>query len=169
VTLVATGGLAVLAASLAVPRLHAQFDDHLRATASGLAEDLHVGVDRHGKVLGVKPDLQAVAARTGTAIRVLRGDGNIVGQTAGAPVLPEPEERPIGTSVGYRVATRTVELSVPGGKRVPLVAQVVRPTAARDRDARRLLLLLTGMVVIATAVTFAAGLPRRRVPRVPFP
>lgn len=159
-TLVATGGLAALAVSFAVPRLHAQFDDHLRATAAGLADELQVPIDRHGKVLGLKPDLVALAHRTGTAIRIVRGDGNIVGQTPGAPVLPQPEDRPIATTVGYRVATRTVRQSLPGGKSLPLVTQVARPTADRDDDVRRLVLLLAAMVAAATGLTFVAGLSR---------
>jgi two-component system OmpR family sensor kinase len=96
---------AVVVGAFTAQKLHAGFDNELRATAADLQDRIQVREDRNGNVhLAVPPDTLRAAAAGGAAIRIVDAHGNVV-FPVGAPALAPPAEG-VSQLGGYRVVSR---------------------------------------------------------------
>jgi signal transduction histidine kinase len=96
---------AVVVGAFTERRLHAGFDDDLKATVADLQEQVTVAATPEGEiVLRVDEDLYEPASAGGAVIRVFDRDGRLVGGTRGPDLGPPIES---ATQVGeYRVVAR---------------------------------------------------------------
>jgi len=150
-------------------RLHANFDDDLRATAADLESEISFRQDHQGRVFFRPPDPETVraAAAGGAVIRVVDRSGRLIGPL-GAPDLGPPTE---GVRDGgkYRVVSR--ELFVPTrAQSTPFdlmpspvegalaFVQYGKPQHTVDRTIGRVRLFLALGVGGGTLLAFLAGL-----------
>jgi two-component system, OmpR family, sensor kinase len=95
---------ALVVGAFTAQKLHAGFDNELRATAADLQDRIEVREDANGDVhLAAPPALRAAAAG-GAAIRILDAHGDVV-FPVGAPRLAPPIEG-VSRVGGYRVVSR---------------------------------------------------------------
>ena len=95
-------------------KLHAGFDDDLRATAADLQERIHVRASPEGEPeLAVPGDFVRAASAGGAAVRVLDRSGRVIAQTREAPDLGPPVEG-VRDVPGYRVVSRPLFVATLG-------------------------------------------------------
>jgi len=159
---------AVVIGALSEQRLHANFDDDLRATAADLEGQISFRQDQDGHIVfRIDRDTVRAAAAGGAVIRVVDRSGRLIGP-AGAPDLGPPVEglRDVGR---YRVVSR--ELFVPATvRREPFellpapvegalaFVQYGKPERSVDRTVGRVRLFLALGVGGGTLLAFFAGL-----------
>ncbi len=150
-------------------RLHANFDNDLRATAADLESQISFRQTAQGRVLFLPPDRDTVRTATagGAVFRVVDRGGALIGPT-GAPELGPPVEG-VRDAGGYRVVSR--ELFVPARvtsqpfdlmpspvQGALAFVQYGKPEASVDRTVGRVRLFLAFGVAGGTLLAFLAGL-----------
>jgi two-component system OmpR family sensor kinase len=149
-------------------RLHANFDDDLRATAADLEDQISFRQGSQGQIIfRIDRDTVRAAAAGGAVIRVVDRNGRLIGP-AGAPDLGPPIEG-VRDIRGYRVVSR--ELFVPApAQRTPFellpspvegalaFVQYGKPEGSVDRTVGRVRLFLALGVAGGTLLAFLAGL-----------
>ena len=150
-------------------RLHANFDDDLRATAADLESQISFRQDDQGRIFFRSPDKDTVRTATagGAVFRVVDRSGGLIGPL-GAPDLGPPIEG-VRDAGGYRVISR--ELFVPARvQRQPFdlmpspvegalaYVQYGKPERSVDRTVGRVRLFLAVGVFGGTLLAFLAGL-----------
>jgi two-component system, OmpR family, sensor kinase len=164
---------AVVIGLLADQRLHANFDDDLRATAADLQERIgapEIGPDGRPRLPVRSSDADSIraAAAGGAVIRVVDRNGQVIAP-AGAPDLGPPVEglREVG---GYRVASRPLFARQRSRGVAPFqflpnpvdgvvaFVQYGKSQASVNRTVNRVWLFLALGVLGGTALSFLAGL-----------
>jgi signal transduction histidine kinase len=149
-------------------RLHANFDDDLRATAADLEDQISFRQGSQGQIIfRIDRDTVRAAAAGGAVIRVVDRNGRLIGP-AGAPDLGPPIEG-VRDIRNYRVVSR--ELFVPAtAQRTPFellpspvqgalaFVQYGKPEGSVDRTVGRVRLFLAFGVAGGTLLAFLAGL-----------
>jgi two-component system, OmpR family, sensor kinase len=159
---------AVVVGAFTEQKLHAGFDDELRATAADLQERIRVrsGQDENPQ-LAVPTDIVRAAAAGGAVIRVLDHNGRAIAQTSGAPDLGPPVEG-VRDVPGYRVVSRPLfaatlgrpdafRLLPPPADGAVAFVQYGKPERSVDATVARVRLFLALGVLGGTALAFLAG------------
>jgi two-component system OmpR family sensor kinase len=162
---------AVVIGLLANQRLHANFDDDLRATAADLQERISAPrVGQDGRIELPVRDLQTVraAAAGGAAIRVVDRNGQVIFRTRSADLGPPVEG--VRDVPGFRVASRPLfarprpRATGPFGflpdpvDGVVAFVQYGKSQASVDRTVNRVWLFLALGVLGGTGLAFLAGI-----------
>ena len=149
-------------------RLHANFDNDLRATAADLENQITFRQNDQGQIIfHIQPETVRAAAAGGAVIRLVDRNGRLLGP-AGAPDLGPPVEG-VRDAGNYRVVSR--ELFVPApAQRTPFellpspvqgalaFVQYGKPEGSVDRTVGRVRLFLALGVAGGTLLAFLAGL-----------
>jgi two-component system OmpR family sensor kinase len=159
---------AVVVGAFTERKLHAGFDDDLRATAADLQERIHVrsSADETPR-LAVPSDIIRAAASGGAAIRVLDRNGRAIAETRGAPDLGPPVEG-VRDVPDYRVVSRPLfaaslgrpdafQLLPPPADGAVAFVQYGKPEHSVDATVARVRLFLGLGVLGGTALAFLAG------------
>ena len=161
---------AVVVGTFTERRLHASFDDDLRATAADLQEQITVRPTPEGEAIPRVPEtLYDAASAGGAVIRVFDSDGRLVGGTGG-PDLGPPIETvlPVGK---YRVVSRPLfsgqlnpertspfDPPIQGiGEAIAGYVQYAKPESSVNRTASRIWAFLALGVIGGTLLAFLAG------------
>jgi signal transduction histidine kinase len=159
---------AVVVGAFTERKLHAGFDDDLRATAADLQERVHVrSGPNEAPRLAVPSDIVRAAASGGAAIRVLDRNGRVIAETRGAPDLGPPVEG-VRDVPGYRVVSRPLfaaslgrpdafQLLPPPADGAVAFVQYGKPEESVDTTVARVRLFLALGVIGGTALAFMAG------------
>jgi two-component system, OmpR family, sensor kinase len=159
---------AVVVGAFTARKLHAGFDDDLRATAADLQERIHVRPNREGEPeLAVPGDIVRAAAAGGAAVRVLDRGGRVIAQTHGAADLGPPIEG-VRDVPGYRVVSRPLfiatlgrsdafDLLPPPADGAVAFVQYGKPEHSVNVTVARMRVFLALGVLGGTALAFMAG------------
>jgi two-component system OmpR family sensor kinase len=154
-TFVILCGFALVVGSLTVHRIRSDFNHEVTASATDLAELLHIEVTGNavqGFGLEVSPNLHEFAASDHAFIRILYPSGAVLRSTSGAPNLGLANEAYVR---GYRVDTTVVHLSGASGGTV--LVQYGRPVSDIQSTIARVELLLILGVLAGSGVALLAG------------
>jgi two-component system, OmpR family, sensor kinase len=159
---------AVVVGAFTEQKLHASFDDDLRATAADLQERIHIrsGTDEVPR-LAVPSDIVRAAASGGSAIRVLDRNGHVIAQTRESPDLGPPVEG-VRNVPGFRVVSRPLfaaslgrpdafQLLPPPADGAIAFVQYGKPENSVQATVARVRLFLAVGVLGGTALAFMAG------------
>ncbi len=149
-------------------RLHANFDNDLRATAADLENQITFRQNDQGQIIfHIQPETVRAAAAGGAVIRLVDRNGRLLGP-AGAPDLGPPVES-VRDAGNYRVVSR--ELFVPApAQQTPFellpspvqgalaFVQYGKPEGSVDRTVGRVRLFLAFGVAGGALLAFLAGL-----------
>ncbi|HUN79783.1 MAG TPA: HAMP domain-containing sensor histidine kinase [Solirubrobacteraceae bacterium] len=154
-TFVILCSFALVVGSLTVHRLRTDFNHEVDASATDLAELLHIeetGNAVQGYQLEVTPNLHEFAASEHAFIRILYPSGAVFKSTPGAPNVGLANDTDVD---GYRVDTIAVHLNGPTGGVV--LVQYGRPLGDIQPTIARLELLLVLGVLAGTGLALLAG------------
>jgi signal transduction histidine kinase len=143
--------------SLTVERIRSDFNREVLETAEGLPSELRISIDP----LRITSPLEDFASRADRAeIRILSQGGNVIRQEpANAPSLGPPEPTAV-TVNGYRVISRTAEvtLSSTGEPIGRVIVQYGRQVAATEATCHRVELFLVLGVLAGSLFALVAGM-----------
>ena len=150
-TLVILLGFAAIVGVLTTRQIRADFDDHLRETATDLAARIQVrpGADPVCR----SPDLNVYGSPENAQIRVVTIDGVALCATRGAPDFGVPRTN-TAEIAGYRVESRAVRVYPLGDA----VVQYARPLSDMKRTVRRVWFFLVLGVAGGALLALGAGL-----------
>jgi two-component system, OmpR family, sensor kinase len=161
---------AVVIGAVAAQKLHAGFDNDLRATAADLQDRISLRLSDSGEPELIARDRDVVrsAAAGGAVIRVVDRNGQVLAETSGAADLGPPAEG-VRDAPGYRVVSRPLlttraepnnpfRLLPPPVDRVVAFVQYGKPESSVDTTVARVRLFLALGVLGGTALAFLGGL-----------
>jgi two-component system, OmpR family, sensor kinase len=159
---------AVVVGTFTARKLHAGFDDDLRATAADLQERIHVRANPEGQPqLAVPGDIVRAAAEVAAAVRVLDRGGRVIAQTEDSPDLGPPVEG-VRDVPPYRVVSRPLfvaslghpdafQLLPPPADGALAFVQYGKPEHSVNVTVARMRFFLALGVLMGTALAFLAG------------
>jgi signal transduction histidine kinase len=159
---------ALVVGTVSSRKLHAGFDNDLRATAADLQERFRVRANREGQLELVPPtDIVRAAAAGGAVIRVLDRNGQVLSATNGAPDLGPPADG-VRDVPGYRVVSRPLftsalrragpfEVLPPPVDGAVAFVQYGKREGSVNATIRKVRLFLAIGVLGGTALAFLAG------------
>jgi signal transduction histidine kinase len=157
-TLIILCGFAAIVGVLTTRQIRSDFQNHVAATADGLASQTKVVAGNRPDCQG--PDLNVFGASESAAIRILTLDGNVICRTRDAPDFGLPQKRTVDTK-GYRVETRLIPVVLPTNPSQAVqraILQYGQPYSDTDRTLAKVRLFLILGVLGGAGLALVAGL-----------